>query len=91
MLNRLTWSIPHGCVVGIFDVKVLGVINVALDKAIKYGKEHRKPYGKGYGNYAKSVDRSCRNHGGCSWCEGNRTYKFRKKAAAMIAAMNEKL
>lgn len=62
---------------------------MALDKAIKYGKEHRKPYGKGYGNYAKSVDRSCRNHGGCSWCEGNRTYKYRKKAAGMIAAMNE--
>ena len=61
---------------------------MALDKAIKYGKEHRKPYGKGYGNYAKSVDRSCRNHGGCSWCEGNRTYKFRKKATAMIAGVH---
>ena len=91
MVNRLTRSNPHGCVVGIFISKVFGVMNVALDKAIKYGKEHRKPYGKGYGNYAKSVDRSCRNHGGCSWCEGNRTYKYRKRAAGMIAAMNEKL
>lgn len=67
------------------------VLKMALDKAIKYGKEHRKPYGKGYGNYAKSVDRSCRNHGGCSWCQGNRTYKYRKRVAGMIAAMNDTL
>jgi hypothetical protein len=40
-----------------------------LDKAIEHGKEHRKPYSK-----AKAVDRSCRNHGSCSYCEGNRTH-----------------
>ena len=43
---------------------------MALDKAIEHGKEHRKPY-KG----AKAVCSSCRNHGGCLWCEGNRTNK----------------
>lgn len=47
---------------------------MALDKAITSGKEHRKPY-KG----AKSVDSTCRNHGSCSYCKGNRLYKYRKQ------------
>lgn len=42
---------------------------MSLYKAIKYGKEKRKPY-----RGAKSVSGSCRNHGGCSWCEGNRLH-----------------
>jgi len=46
---------------------------MGLEKAIKSGKEHRKKY---YG--AKRIDRSCRNHGGCPWCEENRTYQSRK-------------
>lgn len=53
---------------------------VSLDKAIEYGKEHRKRY---YGN--KAWDRSCRNHGGCSWCEAGRQHanvKARMKADA---------
>ena len=45
-----------------------------IDKAIKYKKEKRKPYTK-----AKAVDKSCRNHGNCKWCEDNRTYKNRKR------------
>ena len=52
---------------------------MALDKAIKSGKEYRKMYiGK---DYCKSVDKHCRNHGGrrhswqCQWCLDNRTYK----------------
>ena len=40
---------------------------MSLDKAIKYGKEHRKPY-----TGAKSFDYSCRNHGTCSYCSSNR-------------------
>lgn len=44
---------------------------MALDKAIKSGKEHRKEY-----HGSKSFDRSCRNHGGCPWCEENRKHKF---------------
>lgn len=46
---------------------------MSLDKAIKYNKEHRKIY-----RGAKSVDSTCRNHGGCPWCEENRTYKNKK-------------
>ena len=44
---------------------------MSLRKAIEHGKEHRKPY---YGS--KDFDRTCRNHGGCPWCEENRKHKF---------------
>ncbi len=47
---------------------------MALDKAIKHGKEHRKPY-----RGSKCIDPTCRNHGGCPWCEENRKHKFRDK------------
>ena len=47
---------------------------MSLDKAIKHGKEKRKPYRNG-----KAVDPMCRNHGGCSWCEGNRMYQRTKE------------
>ena len=46
---------------------------MGLEKAIKSGKEHRKPY-----RGAKAIDSHCRNHGDCPWCEGNRLYKKRK-------------
>lgn len=47
---------------------------MSLDKAIEHGKEHRKPY-----HGSKSIDPSCRNHGGCDWCEGNRKKKYTTK------------
>jgi hypothetical protein len=46
---------------------------MSLDKAIKYGKEWRKPY-KG----SKAFDRSCRNHKSCPYCKENRLYQTRK-------------
>ena len=46
---------------------------MAFDKAIKSGKEHRKPYTK-----AKAVDKTCRNHGSCEYCASNRLYTARK-------------
>ena len=49
-------------------------ISMSLDKAIKHGKEKRKPY---YGS--KAIDATCRNHGSCQWCEENRKHKFRDK------------
>lgn len=45
---------------------------MSLEKAIKHGKEKRKP--------TKYVATSCSNHGGryhknqCKWCLGNRTH-----------------
>lgn len=47
---------------------------MSLDKAIEHGKEHREPY-----RGAKAIDATCRNHGGCPWCEGNRKFKMRDK------------
>lgn len=47
---------------------------MSLEKAIEHGKEKRKPY-----IGAKAVDCTCRNHGSCEWCKGNRTYKNSKK------------
>lgn len=48
-------------------------MTMSLNKAIAHGKEKRKPYS---GN--KAVARSCRNHGGCGFCEGNRLYQTNK-------------
>lgn len=42
---------------------------MSFDKAIEHKKTKRKQY-----RGAKLVDCSCRNHGGCPWCEGNRLY-----------------
>ena len=42
---------------------------MSLDKAILHHKEFRKGYYD-----SRRFDHTCRNHGSCSWCEGNRTY-----------------
>lgn len=55
---------------------------MSLDKAIKYGKEYRKPY-KG----SQIFDASCRNHGSCPWCMANRLHKFlvvKERGQAML-------
>ena len=46
---------------------------MSLDKAIKYGKEHRKSY-----RGAKAIDRTCRNHGSDAWVQNQVKYKKRK-------------
>jgi hypothetical protein len=38
-------------------------------------KDNRRVYKY---EHAKSVDRTCRNHGTCSYCEGRRLYSSRK-------------
>lgn len=51
---------------------------MSLDKAIASGQEHRRPY-----SGSKAIDPSCRCHGGCDWCLGNRMYRTnRLKEAA---------
>lgn len=50
---------------------------MGLDKSIEHGKEKRKPY-----SGCKAIDRTCRNHGGCLWCEENRKYKNIKREKA---------
>lgn len=39
----------------------------------------KKPYTK-----SKKFDKTCRNHGSCSWCLGNRMHKVRKKIYTVI-------
>lgn len=55
-----------------------------LDKAIEHGKEHRKIY---YG--AQAIDCTCRNHGSCGVCEGNRLYKNNKRKDKMNERLKE--
>lgn len=49
---------------------------MSLDKAIRSGKEKRRPY-----RGAKAIACSCRNHGSCPWCQANRTISTRKMRA----------
>lgn len=66
-----------GVVAGVAMDAGKGDVRMSLDKAIKHGKEHRKPY-----TGSKAFDYSCRNHGGCPWCAENRQHKFRDKHPA---------
>jgi hypothetical protein len=52
---------------------------MSLDKAIEFGKEHRKPFRR-----SKAFDRTCRNHGSCPYCRGNRQHAHRKRLAAAM-------
>ena len=61
-----------------------GLCEMSLDKSIISGKEHRKQY-----RGAKAVDCSCRNHGSCKWCEGNRTHKNDKRELAAEQELRE--
>lgn len=57
---------------------------MSLNKAIQYGKEKRKQY-----TGAKSIDRTCRNHGSCEWCRTNRLHKRIRDDEAFKQAMKE--
>lgn len=53
---------------------------MSLDKAIKHGKEKRKPY-----RGSKAVDRTCRNHGSCTFCEMNRKIATMRRLESLKA------
>lgn len=57
---------------------------MSLDKAIKSGKEKRKPY-----IGSKIYDSSCRNHGDCRFCASNRLYRQNKIDEASRQALKE--
>ena len=57
---------------------------MSLNKAIEHGKEKRKAYRK-----PQSIDKTCRNHGSCEWCERNRMYSRKKSAEACSNRMEE--
>ena len=54
------------------------------DKFIQSGKERRKPYRGG-----KAIDKTCRNHGGCDWCLGNRMHKYDIRELSMEQELRE--
>jgi hypothetical protein len=58
---------------------------MSMDKAIKYGREHRKPYYK----YCEQIDKSCRCHGGCLFCLGNRMYQLKKENEKTLDKLKE--
>lgn len=64
--------------------KELEEIRMSFLKAIEYKKEKRKEYKGG-----KAVCKSCRNHGGCPYCEDNRTYKNKQKDKITKKELND--
>ena len=58
---------------------------MSLNKAIEHGKEHRRQYR----SWAKLCDKSCRNHGGCPWCMGNRMINTRRGKSALEDDLKE--
>ena len=55
---------------------------MSLDKSINSGKERRKQY-----RGSKRIDKTCRNHGSCDYCKGNRLYSSKKA----MDAVNDKM
>lgn len=45
-------------------------------------KLSRKTFRKAQNREINYVAKSCQHHGGCPWCEGNRTHLSRKRAEA---------
>lgn len=57
---------------------------MSLLKAIAAGKERRKPH-----RDSRAFDYSCRNHGSCPWCLGNRTRQARRQREQVRAEQRE--
>ena len=57
---------------------------MSMDKAIEHGKEHRKPY-----RHSGRFDPTCRPHGSCPWCKGNREHGAKVRELAATAQESE--
>ena len=57
---------------------------MSLEKAIKHGKEKRKPY-----QGSKRFDRTCRNHGSCKYCENNRLHSSKRRRRSADEQLEE--
>ena len=57
---------------------------MSLDKRIAKGEEKRKPYFD-----SRRFDYSCRSHGTCPWCQGNRMHKNKKQEISCEQQENE--
>lgn len=56
---------------------------MSFDKEYPNRKDWRKPY-----RGSKRFDRTCRCHGGCKYCEGNRTYTAKRDLEAAGQQLN---
>ena len=70
-------------------VKIVGhTVNSLEVKIVSFdrymGKEHRQKF---YG--AKAIDSTCRNHGSCPYCSGNRQFKVTKQKQKAAARLND--
>jgi hypothetical protein len=52
---------------------------MAFDNNYPNRKDKRQAYRK-----SKAFDRSCRNHGGCPYCEGNRLFTNKRREGATM-------
>lgn len=61
-----------------------GPVVMPFDKEYPNRKDHRQPH-----RGAASFDRSCRNHGSCPWCAGNRTVATERRIENAADALME--
>lgn len=59
---------------------------MSMDKSILSGKEKRKEF-----TGSKAIDKTCRCHGSCGWCLGNRQYHNRKEELKMEEREKQKI
>jgi len=57
---------------------------MSFKKAIKHGKERRKPY-----RGSKRFDSSCRNHGSCPYCSSGRLFASKRRGMSLREAEQE--
>ena len=57
---------------------------MSLEKGIRHGKEHRKPYYK-----SARYDKTCRPNGSCPYCKNNRYHKHNKKRVSYVQEIKE--
>lgn len=64
-------------------VHLIGDI-MSFDKNYPNRKDWRKPYRK-----SKAFDASCRPHGTCGWCQGNRQHQYNRQMDLVDSLMEE--
>jgi hypothetical protein len=57
---------------------------MSFDKKYPRRKDDRKEY-----RGSKSFDKSCRNHGNCSYCQNNRIYSTVKRKESINDKLND--
>ena len=75
--DRITANIGHTVIPCVSFRNTRLENTMSHNKAIKHGKEHRRPY-----RGSRRFDHSCRNHGGCGYCRGNRLYAASRRTVS---------